>query len=205
MIKEPIKIKAASLYGVFDYPDLFNLEIPTHEIEFWHNDSIRTYSGIYMNVFEPTPEMVYIGDIAHALSNSCRFGGHVPRFYSVAQHAVMASYYVEDPRDAYDALHHDDSEAYLLDVPTPIKRKLVGYKEIESNLMEVISKVLNFNWPLSEGVKRVDAAMLKFEWDYLIHKKELPSWVHPQFGVWTSEEAEVKYLKRHYELLEMMK
>ena len=42
---------------------------------------IRTFTGIYVNVFEPTPEMICIEDIAHALSNQCRFSGHLPTFY----------------------------------------------------------------------------------------------------------------------------
>ena len=47
-------------------------------------DCIRTFTGLYMNVFEPTPEMICIEDIAHGLSNMPRFGGHLPEFYSVA-------------------------------------------------------------------------------------------------------------------------
>ncbi|MFC4230551.1 hypothetical protein ACFOW1_01525 [Parasediminibacterium paludis] len=48
---------------------------------------IRTYTGLYMNVFDPTPEMICIEDIAHALSHQCRFSGHTKQFYSVAQHS----------------------------------------------------------------------------------------------------------------------
>ena len=51
-------------------------------------DCIRTYTGIYMNVFEPTLEMIHIEDIAHALSMQCRFGGHLYDFYSVVQKQI---------------------------------------------------------------------------------------------------------------------
>ena len=46
---------------------------------------IRTFTGLYMNVFNPKPDMICIEDIAHALSQQPRFGGHLPRMYSVAQ------------------------------------------------------------------------------------------------------------------------
>ena len=40
-------------------------------------DCIRTFTGIYMNVFNPTSEMICIEDIAHSLSLQCRFAGHL--------------------------------------------------------------------------------------------------------------------------------
>src|SRR5665811_1025646 len=89
---------------------------------------IRTFTGIYMNVFEPTPEMISIEDIAHALTMQCRFGGHLPDFYSVAQHSLNCSYLIDNPKLKLTALLHDASEAYLLDIPRPIKNNLNNYK-----------------------------------------------------------------------------
>jgi hypothetical protein len=42
----------------------------------------------------PNAADVYLFDIAHALSNLCRYGGHAQRFYSVAEHSVLLSYAV---------------------------------------------------------------------------------------------------------------
>lgn len=134
-------------------------------------DCIRTFTGKYMNVFKPTPEMICIEDIAHALSNQCRFGGHLPIFYSVAQHSLNCSYLVEN-KLKLEALMHDASEAYLLDIPSPIKKGLTNYKEIEDRLMEAIAVRFGFQYPLTEQVKETDATMLQLEWDYLMIKKE---------------------------------
>lgn len=110
-------------------------------------DCIRTFTGIYVNVFEPTEEMICIEDIAHALSNQCRFGGHLPVFYSVAQHSIIMSDKMHESHKLA-ALLHDASEAYLLDIPRPIKKGLSNYKEIEDKLMTAIAAKFGFEYPL---------------------------------------------------------
>lgn len=135
-------------------------------------DCIRTYSGIYMNVFEPTMDMLSIIDIAHALSQQCRFGGHLEHFYSVAEHSLYCSYLIKDERLKFAALLHDASEAYLLDIPSPIKKKLSNYKEIEHNLMLLIAEKFGFQYPLHDEVKKIDEIMLQIEWDCLMLKKQ---------------------------------
>lgn len=133
---------------------------------------IRTHSGIYVNVFEPKPEMFCIEDIAHALAHQPRFGGHLPQFYSVAQHSVMCLFSAKqgglDKLAQFDCLMHDCSEAYLMDLPKPIKEKIPQYKEIEDNLMKVLADVFHFNYPLRQTVKSVDAMMLQVEWENLM-------------------------------------
>lgn len=134
-------------------------------------DCIRTQSGIYMNVFKPTMDMICIEDIAHALSYQCRFGGHLPLFFSVAQHSLNCSYLIEDKELKLAALLHDASEAYLLDIPRPIKNNLSNYKEIEDGLMKLIAEKFEFEYPLHKEVKDVDEQMLQFEWDGLMLNK----------------------------------
>jgi hypothetical protein len=130
---------------------------------------IRTFTGIYMNVFEPTPEMICIEDIAHALSHQCRFGGHLPEFYSVAEHSWYCSKLVK-PEHQLAALLHDASEAYLLDVPRPIKQCLTNYKEIEHGLMLAIAEKFGFEYPLHNDVKSADEIALVNEWHCLMIK-----------------------------------
>lgn len=131
---------------------------------------IRTFSGIYIDPLNPKPELINIEDIAHALSMQCRFGGHLPRFYSVAQHSVMVADLV-DPENKLAALLHDASEAYLLDIPRPVKSRLTNYKKIQRGLMRVIAKKFGFKYPLHQSVHDTDEAMLRWEWDALMLRR----------------------------------
>jgi len=135
-------------------------------------DCIRTFTGIYMNVFEPTPDMVCIEDIAHALSNMPRFAGHLPKFYSVAEHSYMCA--VAAPQHKkLKALLHDASEAYLMDIPKPIKMRMPDYKIIEDNLMKVIAKKFGFEYPLCDEIHKIDSTLLELEWNELMLKKAI--------------------------------
>ncbi|CUA96994.1 YfbR-like 5'-deoxynucleotidase [Thiomonas bhubaneswarensis] len=71
---------------------------------------------------------VQIADIAHALSLICRFGGHCTEHYSVAQHSLLVVRILESMDAPAEAmlcgLMHDAHEAYVGDVPTPIKAAL---------------------------------------------------------------------------------
>jgi len=129
---------------------------------------IRTNSGLFINVFEPTKDVIAIEDIAHALASVPRFGGHLNRHYSVAQHSVMCMMKASSFEDKKAALMHDASEAYLGDIPTPIKARLPEYKECEHNLMLMIADKFGFEYPLNETVKEIDARMLQIEWENLV-------------------------------------
>ena len=156
---------------------------------------IRTFTGIYMNVFEPTPEMICIEDIAHALSNQCRFGGHLPEFYSVAQHSTRCCD-AAIPKYKIEALLHDASEAYLLDIPSPIKKNLSNYHEIEHRLMMLIAEKFKFNYPLSDEVKELDKMALEFEWQ---HHMIAPFFEPPNLLCLTNKDAEKLFLNLFHE------
>lgn len=98
---------------------------------------ICTASGVEFYPFAPTVEMIRIEDIAHALSHMPRFGGHTRDFYSVAQHSVDVSFGCA-ARDAGYGLLHDAAEAYLMDLPSPIKQLFPAYEMAEMKLLCVI-------------------------------------------------------------------
>lgn len=103
---------------------------------------MTTYTGRRVNPSTMQPKDVDMRDIAHALSNMCRFGGHCPQFYSVAEHSVYVAFCAraENREQRLAAFAHDFSEAYIVDVPRPIKkqRNMEGYREIEHRLSQVI-------------------------------------------------------------------
>lgn len=101
-------------------------------------DYTSLWSGTQFWPLDPRVEDIHLEDIARALSMQCRWGGHVKCFYSVAQHCVSVSEHC-GLFPAYGLLH-DAAEAYLVDVPTPIKKHLAGYYEIEARLLDVIGE-----------------------------------------------------------------
>jgi hypothetical protein len=144
---------------------------------------IQTYTGKQFFLLDPDPKSISIGDIAHALSMQCRYNGHVHQFYSVAEHSVLVSRYV--PQELkLTALLHDASEAYITDIPRPLKPHLANYKELEERVERVIAGVFGTIYPLPAEVKRVDAAILGDEKDLLM-APEPADWnlPYPRLGI----------------------
>ena len=123
------------------------------------DEYIRTYTGRKFYALDPHPEDVDIRDIAHALSNNCRWGGHAHTFYSVAQHSLFVAYFVP----TLEALLHDASEAYIMDMPRPIKRQMPEYSAIEDRLMRCIAERFGFAYPVDKLVKAADDFALYHE------------------------------------------
>jgi hypothetical protein len=108
---------------------------------------VETFSGRYVDTKNPDPATLDLDDIAHALANTCRFGGHCKTFYSVAEHCVFVSKRLE--RKGYQrrvqlaGLWHDGAEAYLGDIPRPMKPLLgKGYKTLTDKMDKAICDAL---------------------------------------------------------------
>lgn len=123
---------------------------------------IQTFTGRKFYPLDPDWQRIDIHDIAHALSNLCRYGGHVEQFYSVAQHSVFVSR-VCAPEDALWGLLHDASEAYLVDLPRPIKRQMPTYREAEERLQFAIGRTFNLPLTIPASVMRADNVLLVTE------------------------------------------
>lgn len=135
---------------------------------------LETTSGKFFDYLKPLPEQVSVADMAHALSNICRFNGHCSRHYSVAEHAVLVCHLVRERRPtdkllALAALHHDSHEAYLGDLPTPLKVDLGGkYRKFVARADAAIASAVFPDGGLlvamdSDVVHEADAMALRLE------------------------------------------
>jgi 5'-deoxynucleotidase YfbR-like HD superfamily hydrolase len=111
---------------------------------------VTTVSGREVYPHAPDPSQIVIEDIAHALSLLCRYAGHTKEFYSVAQHSVLVSDLLALNRDtagryALPGLLHDAAEAYLIDLPQPVK-SLPGlngaYSDYEAKMDRAVRRAL---------------------------------------------------------------
>lgn len=128
---------------------------------------IVTFTGKIFSVVKPDPELICIEDIAHALSQLCRWGGHTKEFYSVAEHCVRCSTVISKEHKLA-ALLHDASEAYIVDLPSPIKMMMPEYVDAEDRLMKAIAQKFGFEYPLHLEVKKIDRKWLYAEWENVI-------------------------------------
>lgn len=123
---------------------------------------IQTYTGKQFYALDPQPDDICIEDIAHALSNMCRYAGHCKKFYSVAEHSILVAESVA-PEYQLAALLHDASEAYLVDIPRPFKAYLDNYYELEGNIMDVIYTKFGADQRFHDVIKSVDTRILNDE------------------------------------------
>jgi uncharacterized protein len=170
---------------------------------------IGLLSGAQFNYNKPEESDVTLDDLASALSNICRFSGHLPCFYSVAQHLVNTSRIVPN-EFAFDALMHDTAEAFTNDLPTPLKWALPIFKDLEVKIESAMAKKFRFNFPYPKEVKEADTNMLILEKLYV----KLDDRVWPNYeGIvvdhllplvdlkpWQPQRAKREFLKRYEEL-----
>lgn len=181
---------------------------------------IRTYTGGKFHPFAPKPDEVSILDIAHSLSQQCRFSGHTRKFYSVAQHSVLVARHLTFRATNFllAALLHDAPEAYLVDLPTPIKRNVSftdEWRRLDSWIADSINEAF---WVTTAGtvriIKEIDHRMLLTEQRDLMCGADLNEmnigWRGPvlepfDFTIepWSCEQAEEEFLTDFREYMKL--
>lgn len=155
---------------------------------------IMTSSGEFFDVLNPSKDDFDINVIAHALSQAPRATGHYHTRFSVADHSILVSRiaYTIAVRDrgyseidalfvALAGLLHDAPEAYLVDLPRPIKYlpQFAFYRDMEANLLKLVyEKYLggwaNFlEWP--DIIHEADNLALKYEFRaFMVGSEKMP-------------------------------
>ena len=174
---------------------------------------LTTYSGGRLFFLHPTEEDICIEDIAHGLSNICRYVGQVHTFYSVAEHSVrMTEMCIRSGLFdlALFALLHDSPEAYINDLHTDLKRLLPMYMEIEANLLGVVLRKYHVRRTLTDvgKIKRLDVTIRTaevcslFSIDGSAFSWELLECNYGRIRPWSPKKAERKFLKMFKKLYE---
>jgi hypothetical protein len=123
--------------------------------------TIMLRSGALFDFLDPWSSNFTIEDIAHGLSNICRYAGQCRKFYSVAEHSIQVSHVAKGFE--YPALMHDAAEAFLGDVTRPLKQLVPEFKRIEAEVERVIFSRFGIEWPIPAEVKVADLKVLAAE------------------------------------------
>lgn len=117
---------------------------------------IATITGRVVDLAAPTPDMIDIEDIAHALSMLCRYTGHVEYHYSVAQHSCLVHDMIGAEWKLWGLLH-DAHEAYAGDISRPYKAMLSGVAGVEGCLDTAIRDAFRIRWDWPDSMHCVAA------------------------------------------------
>lgn len=131
-----------------------------------------TLSG-ELSLLDPDPAKISLEDIITALGHQVRYAGHTTEPVTVLQHSIHVWLLARSNGASIDvqrqALWHDAAEAYLLDIPRPLK-KLLGepYRQLEKQFNRAIGEALN--------VDLIDISPMVHHWDTLALAAECRLW-----------------------------
>lgn len=170
----------------------------------------QTHSGRAFFLGDPRPEEVHFADIAHALSNQCRYNGHSQVFYSVAQHAVKVSEWMQEDGLSADlcfaGLHHDSAEAYTGDIVSQVKFLVPAFRDLEDAVEDAVFHALgiDMNDEVAGIVKEYDLLALSTERRDILSMNtttytwgDIPTPHDAELTPWSPGIAKDKFVSRH--------
>lgn len=164
----------------------------------------HTSRGRALDLADPQLQDIDLEEIGEALGHLCRYNGCVRQFYSVGQHCVLMSEWLEQQGEPLEvqlgALLHDAAEAYLGDLTWPVQALLWGrddehshvvrlrYKVAQGRLDHLIAQAVGLDvaWLRDERVKRADLRILLDERAALL--------TEPPPRPWFADSAQIKPL-----------
>ena len=178
------------------------------------NGWIETYVGEQFHFMDPDPLEISLFDVAHALSQLCRYNGHTKKFYSVAEHSVLIAEWLINhnhrPEIALTGLLHDAAEAYIGDMPRPIKVKLPDFKELEKRIDFAVGQRFGIFYPFPDIIHELDSRILRDEREQIMNASghEWGTDKLRPLGVkvrgWRPRKARRRFLKTYRKLCEQI-
>lgn len=144
---------------------------------------IVTSSGQEIDLIDPDPKTIQLGDLIEALRKQNRFTGHTNRPYSVLDHSIECFWYARyrgfTLYEQLGCLAHDLHEGICGDVATPIKQMLPGWYVLEDKIEAVTHEALGITEIMSmedvkHAVRQADLALLLAERDEFLPKVTTP-------------------------------
>lgn len=143
----------------------------------------HTITGRRINILRLRHKDINLMDIAVRLSRLYRFNGWTVEPLTVAEHCVdvyrRVALMTPDIRIHRAALLHEAAEAYMCDLPTPIKYSDLGYgfRQLERRIDIKAARVFDYPYPFPKEVKIADDMAVKDE----------AKWGFPDMSRWPRE------------------
>lgn len=139
--------------------------------------NLELISGRVLNTTDPQPDQFELEDIVWGLSHAPRFGGHLLKPYNVLEHTLICyEIALQDYPLAYDLhrgilLHESFEGVGGMDIPSPIKRQIPGYKELENRFLKVVFEKYKVPDTVLEKIKYYDNLVFRLEFLHFKNKK----------------------------------
>lgn len=139
--------------------------------------SIETTTGLAFDPLNPDPSRIHVRDITTSLARINRYLGHGRKPWSVLAHSVCVASLVP-AEHRLTALLHDATEAYLGDVPAPLKmlHAFAPYRHAEEQLWKAIAVRFGLPAEIPQVVHEADQAMRYHEAKMLMRRPLAECW-----------------------------